>query len=84
MNSSTTTSCTSLFGQEVTRRRLAVERRKTQGVDGEMGRKAEDLQMIIMQRDGVIQMLKLQIEQFEEREVSGDGGWGGVGEWVDR
>ena len=39
------------------------------GSSGEMMEKVKALQMTLIQKDGVISLLNIQIEQFEEREV---------------
>jgi len=49
-----------------------------QGSSGELMDKVKSLQMALIQKDGVISLLKIQIEQFEEQEVGfreGRGGW---------
>ena len=40
-----------------------------QGSSGELMDKVKSLQMALIQKDGVISLLKIQIEQFEEQEV---------------
>ena len=70
-----------------------LERKKLKGSSGELMDKVKGLQMALIQKDGVISLLKIQIEQFEEREVrkgfgegvggvdkEGNGNW--LMEWV--
>ncbi|KAI0230794.1 hypothetical protein LSAT2_018849 [Lamellibrachia satsuma] len=54
--------------EKVVQQEVYLERKKLKGSSGELMDKVKGLQMALIQKDGVISLLKIQIEQFEERE----------------